>query len=104
MEAAADRLALGIANAIKLVQPELVILSTSSLYTDETTLARLTAACERYLAKMQTDPVVIVPASVDCDAELKGVGMITLERAVTNALALAHSNGLLVAVDSPVSA
>jgi N-acetylglucosamine repressor len=104
VEAAADRLALGIANAIKLVQPEIVILYTSTLYTNETILARLTAACERYLAKMQTDPVVIVPASVDCDAELKGVGIITLERAMANALALAPNNGLMETVDSPVSA
>jgi predicted NBD/HSP70 family sugar kinase len=104
IEVATDRLALGIANAIKLVQPEIVILSTSFLYTDETTLARLTAACERYLAKMQTDPVVIVPASVECDAQLKGVGIITLERAVTNALALAHDDGLMEVAGLPVPA
>jgi predicted NBD/HSP70 family sugar kinase len=104
MEAAADRLALGIANAIKLVQPELVILYTSTLYTNETILVRLTAACERYLARMQTDPVIIVPASVDCDAELKGVGIITLERAVANALALAPNHGLMEAVESTLLA
>jgi len=102
IEVATDRLALGIANAIKLVQPEIVILSSSFLYTDETSLTRLTAACERYLAKMQTDPVVIVPASVDCDAQLKGVGIITLERAVANALELAHDDGLIEAVGLPI--
>jgi N-acetylglucosamine repressor len=104
IEVATDRLALGIANAIKLVQPEIVILSSSFLYTDETSLARLTAACERYLAKMQTDPVVIVPATVDCDAQLKGVGIITLERAVANALELAHDDGLMEAVGLPIFA
>jgi predicted NBD/HSP70 family sugar kinase len=100
MEAAADWLALGIANAIKLVQPELVILSTSTLYTDKRTLARLTAGCS--VPPGCTDPVLIVPASVDCDAELKGVGMITLERAVASALALAPNNGLMEVVELPV--
>ena len=98
VDTAADHLALGIANAIKLLQPEVVVLSAPSFYTDETILARIVATAQSHLAKMQTYQIKIIPAPVDSDAEIRGVGMIVLEQAVTNALELPDGNGLMEVV------